>query len=106
MKHKLLTIGVAAATLLAMSACTDSDAATTTDDAGASVSAELTPVTVGVIPIADTAALYLGDSLGYFEEAGLDLTIETAESGAAIAPAVVSGDYQFGFSNNLSLLVA
>lgn len=68
--------------------------------------AVLTPVTVGVIPIADTAPLYLGDSLGFFEEAGIDLTIETAEGGAAIVPAVVAGDYQFGFSNLISLMVA
>jgi NitT/TauT family transport system substrate-binding protein len=67
---------------------------------------ELIPVTVGVIPIADTAPLYLGDSLGFFEEAGLDLTIETATGGAAIVPAVVAGDYQFGFSNLISLMIA
>ena len=93
---------------LALSGCTDSEAptgdSTSTGDAG--LTTELTPVTVGVIPIADTAPIYLGDAQGFFEEEGLDLTIETATGGAAIVPAVVSGDYQFGFSNTLSLMVA
>ena len=99
---------LAAITALVLTGCTDSDAPAggdaTEPDSGSS--AELTPVTVGVIPIADTAAIYLGDAQGFFEEEGLDLTIETATGGAAIVPAVVSGDYQFGFSNTLSLMVA
>lgn len=73
---------------LALSGCTDSEAptgdSTSTGDAGSTT--ELTPVTVGVIPIADTAPLYLGDAQGFFEEEGLDLTIETATGGAAIVP--------------------
>lgn len=98
-------LALAAVALLALSGCTDSDAPAEGGDASGAP-AELTPVTVGVIPIADTAPLYLGDAQGFFEEEGLELTIETASGGAAIVPAVVAGDYQFGFSNNLSLLVA
>lgn len=99
---------LAAITALVLSGCTDSDAPADggADDGDSGSSAELTPVTVGVIPIADTAAIYLGDDQGFFEDEGLDLTIETATGGAAIVPAVVSGDYQFGFSNTLSLMVA
>lgn len=99
---------LAAITALVLTGCTDSDAPAggSADGGGTEGSAELTPVTVGVIPIADTAAIYLGDDQGFFEDEGLDLTIETATGGAAIVPAVVSGDYQFGFSNTLSLMVA
>lgn len=98
---------LAAITALVLTGCTDSDApAGGPGDGDSGGSADLTPVTVGVIPIADTAALYLGDDQGFFEDEGLDLTIETATGGAAIVPAVVSGDYQFGFSNTLSLMVA
>ena len=43
---------------------------------------------------------------GFFEEEGLDVTLELAQGGAAIVPAVVSGEYQFGFSNVTSLLLA
>jgi NitT/TauT family transport system substrate-binding protein len=63
-------------------------------------------VKVGVIPIIDVAPIYLGVSKGFFKEAGLDLTLETAQGGAAIVPGVVSGQYQFGFSNTVSLLLA
>lgn len=99
---KSLLIGLAAASVIALSAC--SAGADTQAPAGGGDA--LTPVTVGVIPIADTAPVYLGLEQGFFEEEGLDLTIETATGGAAIVPAVVNGDYQFGFSNLVSLMVA
>jgi NitT/TauT family transport system substrate-binding protein len=69
-------------------------------------SGELTPVTVGVLPIVDTAAIWLGVDQGIFEDHGLDVELELAQGGAAVVPAVVSGEYQFGFSNVASLLVA
>jgi NitT/TauT family transport system substrate-binding protein len=78
------------------------------DDSGGSSSAGGEPdaVTVGVIPIVDVAPIYLGDEQGFFEDQGIDLTLETAQGGAAIVPGVVSGQYQFGFSNVTSLLLA
>lgn len=100
---KLRLIGFAAISLVLVSACSSSPDSSSPSSSGGD---ELTPVTVGVIPIADTAPLYLGQEQGFFEDEGLELTIETATGGAAIVPAVVSGDYQFGFSNLLSLMVA
>jgi NitT/TauT family transport system substrate-binding protein len=61
---------------------------------------------VGVIPIADVAPLYLGMDKGFFEEEGLKIEPQLAEGGAAIVPSVVSGDYQIGFSNTTSLIIA
>ena len=72
----------------------------------ASGAAEVTQVTVGVIPILDVAPIYLGVEQGFFKENGLELKLETAQGGAAIVPAILSGQYQFGFSNNTSLLLA
>ncbi len=63
-------------------------------------------VKVGVIPIVDVAPIYLGKSQGFFAKRNIDLTMEQAQGGAAIVPAVVSGQYQFGFSNVVSLLLA
>ncbi|TPW30410.1 ABC transporter substrate-binding protein [Pararhizobium mangrovi] len=63
-------------------------------------------VTVGVIPIVDVAPIYLGKEKGFFEKQGIDLTLQLAQGGAAIVPSVVSGQYQFGFSNMTSLIVA
>ena len=61
---------------------------------------------VGVIPIADVAPLYLGIEEGFFEEENLTINPQLAEGGAAITPAVISGDFQIGFSNTVSLLIA
>src|ERR671931_2492889 len=63
-------------------------------------------VTVGVIPILDVAPIYLGKEKGFFSKRNIELKLEQAQGGAAIVPAVVSGQYQFGFSNMISLLVA
>lgn len=65
-----------------------------------------TSITVGVIPILDVAPIYLGVQQGFFADQGLALTLETAQGGAAIVPGVVSGQFQFGFSNVVSLLLA
>ncbi len=63
-------------------------------------------VTVGVIPILDVAPIYLGVEKGFFSERNIDLELKQAEGGAAIIPAVVSEQYEFGFSNVVSLLLA
>jgi NitT/TauT family transport system substrate-binding protein len=68
--------------------------------------AELQTLKVGVIPIADVAPLYLGVDKGFFEDEGLKIQPQLAEGGAAIIPSVVSGDYQIGFSNTTSLIIA
>jgi NitT/TauT family transport system substrate-binding protein len=63
-------------------------------------------VTVGVIPILDVAPIYLGKEKGFFSKRNIELTLTPAQGGAAIVPAVVSGQHQFGFSNVISLLLA
>jgi NitT/TauT family transport system substrate-binding protein len=63
-------------------------------------------ITVGLIPIVDVAPVYLGIEEGFFEKRDLNVKVQTAEGGAAIVPGVVSGDFQFGFSNVTSLLLA
>jgi NitT/TauT family transport system substrate-binding protein len=68
--------------------------------------AEIVEVTVGVIPIVDVAPIYLGKEKGFFRERGIDLKMTTAPGGAAILPGVVSGQFDFGFSNMITLLTA
>jgi NitT/TauT family transport system substrate-binding protein len=63
-------------------------------------------VKVGVIPIVDVAPIYLGKQKGFFTNRNIELTLETGQGGAAIVPGVVSGQFQFGFSNITSLLIA
>jgi NitT/TauT family transport system substrate-binding protein len=87
---------------LVLAACGGGD-----DDssAGGGEDGELTPVTVGLIPIIDVAPVYLGIEQGIFEEHGLDVTPESGQGGAAIVPSVISGDFQFGFGNSMSTVI-
>lgn len=66
----------------------------------------LTAVKVGVLPIAALAPLYLGVEKGVFRRHGLKLEPQVTQSGAAIVPAVVSGQQQFGFANPVTLMTA
>lgn len=67
---------------------------------------DLTPITVGVLPIVDVAPLYLGVEKGIFEAHGIDLTIDVAANGGDIINNVLSRRWQFGFSNVLSIVGA
>ncbi len=67
---------------------------------------EVTKLKVGVIPIADVAPLYVGIQQGFFKDENLEIEPVLAEGGAAIIPSVMSGDYQIGFSNTTSLIIA
>ena len=97
----LVALGIAAA--LVAGGCGDDEEEPAGGGGG---QAEQTTLRVGVIPIADVAPLYLGIKQGFFEEENLKVEPQLAEGGAAIAPAVLSGDFQIGFSNTVSLLIA
>ena len=88
----------AAAALFGAAACSDSKDQPSTPG-------QPDNVNVGVIAIVDVAPIYLGKAKGFFTKQNIDLTMEQAQGGAAIVPAVVSGQYQFGFSNVVSLLL-
>jgi NitT/TauT family transport system substrate-binding protein len=94
------------ASIVTLAGCSGGDATAPTADGGDGAVAEPTAITVGVIPIVDVAPIYLGVAEGFFEEENLEVELELAQGGAAIVPAVVAGDYQFGFSNVTSLLLA
>jgi NitT/TauT family transport system substrate-binding protein len=101
MSRRIVTIAAALGSLVLAAACASPAA-----DNGGGSSGGTTKVTVGVIPIVDVAPIYLGKQKGYFSSRGIDLNLVQAQGGAAIVPAVVSGQYQFGFSNITSLFVA
>jgi NitT/TauT family transport system substrate-binding protein len=89
--------------VLLVAGCGDDDEGNAGGGAG---SAEVKTLKVGVIPIADVAPLYLGMDKGFFADEKLKIEPQLAEGGAAIVPSVVSGDYQIGFSNTTSLIIA
>src|SRR5687767_2653930 len=101
--RRTLTALLAVAGLLVVTACGGN---TSTPPATSTSSGVPDKVNVGVIAILDVAPIYLGNKQGFFKKRNIDLTLTTAQGGAAIVPAVVGGQYQFGFSNVVSLLLA
>ncbi|SNY38522.1 ABC transporter substrate-binding protein [Paractinoplanes atraurantiacus] len=89
-----------AAVLLVVTACGGGGGDDADGDAGPD------KVSAGVIAIVDVAPIYLGKAKGFFSNRDIDLTLTTAQGGSAIVPAVLSGEFQFGFSNTISLLLA
>lgn len=98
--HRLVGGFAALALMLTSAACNSAQPSNVTEPGGT------TKVTVGVIPIVDVAPIYLGKQKGFFASRGIDLVLESGQGGAAIVPGVVSGQFQFGFSNVTSLMLA
>lgn len=116
-RNKLRLVPVLAVGALVLAACgsdggtgaaapAESTGGTAATETAGGASEELSEITVGVLPIVDVAPIYLAADLGIFEEHGLDVTLEVGQGGAALVPAVVSGEYDFGFSNFTSQVVA
>ena len=76
--------------------------------AGGSALAQATPpltvVNAGFVPVTDVAALYLGEEVGIWKKHGLQLKANVASTGAV--PAVMSGEYHFGFTALVNVLQA
>lgn len=104
---KKMATALAAVALLTLTACGGggTPAASSSAAAGSGGALEKTSIEVGVIPIVDVAPIYLGVQEGLFKKEGLDVKLTLAQGGAAIVPAVTSGQMDFGFSNVTSLIV-
>lgn len=108
LSHTHRPAAAAAAALMLLTACASTADQPGGDQDGTTTRAEgeLTSIVVGVLPNADVAPIYLGIEQGFFEEVGLDVELQVSQGGAAVIPAVVSGDYDFGFSNFGSMMIA
>lgn len=104
MQRRMVGLGIAAVLVTTASGCGSS--ASTAGGSTPSGGSKTVQVKVGVIPIVDVAPLYLGEKKGFFSSRGIKVETVTAQGGAAIVPGVVSGEFQFGFSNVTSLMIA
>ncbi|MFK4100342.1 ABC transporter substrate-binding protein [Streptomyces sp. NPDC019531] len=104
MRRRIPGLAIAVVTIVGAAGCGSSS--DSTSGASASGSGKTTEVKVGIVPIVDVAPLYLGKQKGFFSSRGIDLAMVSAQGGAAIVPGVVSGQFQFGFSNPTSLMLA
>jgi NitT/TauT family transport system substrate-binding protein len=99
-------VPVLAASVLALAACGGGDAGSSAASGSVGSSGGLREVSVGMLPILPTAALYAGIEQGFFADHGIELKVETGQGGAALLPAVVAGQMEFATSNPVSLLQA
>jgi NitT/TauT family transport system substrate-binding protein len=92
---------LAVALALALGACGgDDDSADGGGDSGP------TTITVGTLPIANAAPMYLGMEKGFFKEENLSIKPQVGEGGAALIPSLVSGDAQFAFVGVIPAITA
>ena len=92
MRKILCSLGLLAVAAIALSACSDSAAPTTS---ASGQSGELTSVRVAAVPIAETGALWAAVEEGIFERHGLDVEVVPSQGGAQAIPALLAGDIQF-----------
>ncbi|QKV20687.1 ABC transporter substrate-binding protein [Oricola thermophila] len=63
-------------------------------------------VTLGTIPIAPLIPAFLAVEKGWFKDEGLEVELKPEPGGQDIVTAVVAQEFDFGFSNQTSLLIA
>lgn len=108
-KNLSAIIAGASIAAIALTGCgqgSPSGAAATSTASGSKASGELTKIVVGVLPIAPSVAVEHGLKNGTFEKHGLDVEFATSSSGAAMLPAVSTGDLDFAIGNPLSVMTA
>ena len=108
-KNLSAIIAGASIAAIALTGCgqgSPSGAAATSTASGSKASGELTKIVVGVLPIAPSVAVEHGLENGTFEKHGLDVEFATSSSGAAMLPAVSTGDLDFAIGNPLSVMTA
>jgi len=97
----LLAVAVLAA------ACGSSSSSSSASSRSASPSKVATAtVSVGVLPIADVAPLYVGMKEGFFTAEHIVVQPKMFQGGAAIASAVVGGSLDFGFAAAVNMILA
>jgi NitT/TauT family transport system substrate-binding protein len=67
------------------------------DNAKSTDKLERTNLTIGAMPILDSAPVHLADLKGYFKDEGLDVKLETVTGAATAIPKLISGDLQFTY---------
>jgi NitT/TauT family transport system substrate-binding protein len=68
--------------------------------------AKITNLTVGVLPISDTVAIYIADKQGLFAKRGLSIKVVPAPGGAAATSGLLSGQMQFAFGSYVPFILA
>jgi NitT/TauT family transport system substrate-binding protein len=108
MRQRLGSGGIRAALVatlalaLGLTACGGGDSS---NGGGGSASSPKT-ITVGTLPIANAAPMYLGMQKGFFKAEGLRIKPHVGEGGAALIPALMSNQDQFAFVGVIPAITA
>jgi NitT/TauT family transport system substrate-binding protein len=97
-----LAVAVTAAPL-ALAACGSGDEAGTP---GAPASADPVAIKVADVDGSPSSFIAFGVQKGFFSDAGLDVELSPQQGGAAIVPGLMSGEFQIGGSNIVSIFLA
>jgi NitT/TauT family transport system substrate-binding protein len=95
-----IVIGVLAVALAVVGCGGDDDSSGGDGDDGP------TTITVGTLPIANAAPMYLGMEKGFFAAENLKIKPQVGEGGAALIPTLLSGDAQFAFVGVIPAITA
>ncbi|WP_103500710.1 MULTISPECIES: ABC transporter substrate-binding protein [Streptomyces] len=93
---------VAALPVLALVALTGCNSSSDSSD-GTGSTEGLTTVNVGISPFQDTYLPIIGQEMGWFEEAGLDVNLRSLAWNAAM-PALISGDVDIAVNNTTGVV--
>lgn len=96
--RRIASLAVAAGLVVTAAACGSGSPAAS--------GGKLTTVTVGVLPIIDNVALFVGLKEGLFRKQGLDVKPVIIANGALTSQEVLSGRLQFAFSNYVTMILA
>src|SRR3954451_1303645 len=97
-----LIAALVVALALGLPACGGGDSS----DGGSGGSSAPKTITVGTLPIANAAPMYLGMQKGFFEAEGLKIKPHVGEGGAALIPALLSNQDQFAFVGVIPAITA
>jgi NitT/TauT family transport system substrate-binding protein len=76
------------------------------EESGGGGSSGPVTVTVGTLPIANAAPMYLGMQKGFFKAEGITIKTQVGEGGAALIPALLSDHSQFAFVGVIPAITA
>lgn len=104
MKRTAQLFAGAAVLSLALTSCAGDD--DSGSDGGNGDSGGLQELNIGVTGLTTNAPLYYADKQGWFEDEGLDVSIEVQGGAAAAVPSLSSGEIQIGAGNLISIIQA
>jgi NitT/TauT family transport system substrate-binding protein len=99
-RHASAATALAVALAFAVAGCGGSDSGGSGSDGGP------VTVTVGTLPIANAAPMYLGMKKGFFRAEGITIKPHVGEGGAALIPALLSNQDQFAFVGVIPAITA